>query len=244
VTQTLLHLGLDKSIVGVTDYCPLPDGMNCIDRVGGVKDPDVDKVISLEPDIVFADVEENTKDDADRLSLRETLFVTSISDTGDVKRFLRNIGRMFNRERASEEVINGIERVECIIDKSKQSFSFAYLVWKEPYIVCSDETYISSLIEMIGGKNIFQNKSNLNYYQVTINDIKTNQPDVIFLPNEPYDFTDREVEILFHQLGETIPRDRIINVDGYIINWWGIKTPEAILYLSNIVKTVLGNTIG
>jgi ABC-type Fe3+-hydroxamate transport system substrate-binding protein len=235
---------LGKSIIGVTDYCPLPAGKTSVLRLGGVKDPDVDKIISLKPDMVFADVEENTKADADRLSLQVPLFVTSISDTSDVKRFLRNISFIFNRESASELVIDKIKRVENILDKSKQDFHFAYLLWKEPYIICSNETYISSLIEKNGGENIFRKKNGLNYYQVTINDIKTNKPDVLFLPNEPYDFTDGDAEFLFHQLGGTIPRDRIINVDGYIINWWGIKTPEAMLYLYNTVKTVLGNTIG
>ena len=59
-TETLCALGLADALVGITAYCREPAAVTRTKtRVGGEKDPDLDKIKALAPDLVVANVEEN-----------------------------------------------------------------------------------------------------------------------------------------------------------------------------------------
>ena len=68
ITETLCALGLADALVGVTVYCVEPrDVVGEKVRVGGEKDPDLDKIRALTPDLVVANVEENLREHVDQL---------------------------------------------------------------------------------------------------------------------------------------------------------------------------------
>ena len=68
ITETLCHLGLAGALVGVTAYCVEPrDVVRAKTRIGGEKDPDLDKIRALEPDLVVANIEENVREHVDTL---------------------------------------------------------------------------------------------------------------------------------------------------------------------------------
>src|SRR2546423_6400632 len=68
MTETLFAFGLGERVVGVTNYCTQPpEGVATKTRVGGTKNPDVERIIALRPDLVVVNVEENRKPDADAL---------------------------------------------------------------------------------------------------------------------------------------------------------------------------------
>ena len=68
ITETLCALGLADALVGVTVYCVEPrDVVGGKVRVGGEKDPDLDKILALAPDLVVANIEENLREHVDQL---------------------------------------------------------------------------------------------------------------------------------------------------------------------------------
>src|SRR5688572_16861387 len=68
VTESLFDLSLGSRVVGRTDYCVYPVGqVERIPTVGGTKNPDIDKIIALKPDLVMANREENRKEDVKAL---------------------------------------------------------------------------------------------------------------------------------------------------------------------------------
>ena len=67
-TYTLVRLGVGARLVGRTKYCVEPASeVAGILEVGGTKDPDIEKVIALAPDVVILNQEENTKADVEKL---------------------------------------------------------------------------------------------------------------------------------------------------------------------------------
>ena len=82
ITETLFELGLGPEIVGVTDYCVHPQsGVRAKARVGGTKNPRLDAIVALEPDLVIANREENRRRDVERLEARRLqVFVTDARD--------------------------------------------------------------------------------------------------------------------------------------------------------------------
>ena len=63
VTASLFDLGLGERLAGVSDYCLPPASAASLARVGGTKNPDVGRILGLEPGLVIANQEENRPED-------------------------------------------------------------------------------------------------------------------------------------------------------------------------------------
>ena len=59
-TYSVLALGAADRLVGRTTWCDLPE-VAAVPTIGGTKDVDVEAVVALEPDLVIANQEENTR---------------------------------------------------------------------------------------------------------------------------------------------------------------------------------------
>ena len=80
-TETLLALGAD--VVACTRFCEQPD----LPHVGGTKNPDVAAIVTLAPDLVVVDEEENRREDAEELvAAGVELLVTSVRSVDDARR--------------------------------------------------------------------------------------------------------------------------------------------------------------
>ena len=68
-TEALFAFGAGDRVAGVTDYCIYPaDGVAGKPKIGGTKNPRVDQILALAPDLVIANIEENRKIDVDALA--------------------------------------------------------------------------------------------------------------------------------------------------------------------------------
>jgi ABC-type Fe3+-hydroxamate transport system substrate-binding protein len=68
-TLTVAALGCAGSLVGRTDYCELPtEIVAALPTVGGTKNPKLELLFGLEPDLVLANQEENTKADLEAIT--------------------------------------------------------------------------------------------------------------------------------------------------------------------------------
>lgn len=54
ITEILFALGLDDQIIGVTRYCDFPPSAEAKTKIGGLLDPNIEKIQSLAPDLVIA----------------------------------------------------------------------------------------------------------------------------------------------------------------------------------------------
>ena len=97
ITETLFDLGLTKDeIIGRTKFCIHPENqVNNVAVIGGTKSINIEKIRSLNPDIIIANKEENTKEDVEELSLTcfrhahymlqsKNLFVEEVKQSGQV----------------------------------------------------------------------------------------------------------------------------------------------------------------
>jgi ABC-type Fe3+-hydroxamate transport system substrate-binding protein len=95
-------------------------------------------------------------------------------------------------------------------------------VWRRPWMSLADDTYGSSLLELLSVANVFA-AAPVRYPEVTTAEIAARRPDLIVLPSEPYEFEPRHAE----ELGREVPGVPAVFVDGRDLFWWGIRTPAA-----------------
>src|SRR5689334_14238890 len=68
VTESLFELGVGDRLIAITDYCVYPaQEVARLPRIGGTKNPDVARIIAMQPDLVIVNQEENRKEDAEAL---------------------------------------------------------------------------------------------------------------------------------------------------------------------------------
>ena len=73
ITETIVAIGGLRRLVAATRYCVRPKGMLWgLPRIGGTKDPDVARILSLKPDLVFANEEENRRERAETSEIAST----------------------------------------------------------------------------------------------------------------------------------------------------------------------------
>ncbi len=232
ITELLCDLGLQNKVVGCTRFCVHPkDFKKSITIVGGTKKVNIQKVKELQPDLIIANKEENTKEDIEALRDFTTVWVSDIDTIDRAHDMIRSIGDIcIAREKAEEIIDMSISILSQISSKTK---NVAYLIWKSPYMTIGADTYIHDVLNRSGFENVFG--ESLRYPEVTIEDIKRQDPEVIFLSSEPFPFKKQHIEELKEQMGQ-VP---IVLVDGEYFSWYGSR----ILHCTNYINRLLQNIV-
>lgn len=225
VTETLRALGIDP--VACTRFCEQPD----LPAVGGTKNPDVDAIVTLAPDLVVMNDEENRAEDADALAAAgvrvHSMSPRSVADVGPAMIALGEAVGVGVPERF------GVGEWESWVAEqaaTPERARAAVLVWRRPWMTMNRDTYGSSLLETIGIDNVFGG-DDARYPEVTLEAIRSRRPGIVLLPSEPYPFNDRHVD----EVATALPGVHARPIDGRDLLWWGIRTPDALSRLRDLL---------
>ena len=211
VTETLLAWGLTP--VACTRFCEQPD----LPHVGGTKNPDVDAIVALAPDLVVMCVEENRREDAGALAAAGLVTASlSVDSVQDVAPALQMLAGLVGVDPA---VVAVVDAGPAPADAPRAFVP----IWKRPWMTLSGGTYGSSLLAAAGVANVFADAPD-RYPTVTLDEARARHPDVVLAPSEPFPFGERHGPLL----EEVAP---VALVDGQDLFWWGSRTPAALARL-------------
>lgn len=212
VTETLLGWGVEP--VAVTRFCEL-DGYP---TVGGTKNPDVDAIVALRPDVVLMDAEENRIADAEALQAAGVRVVaTRVRSLADVAPAL---------ERIAAEVGAAPPLPGSSAPAAGPRLRVWVPIWRRPWMTVSGLTYGSDLLAAAGFDNVFADRDD-PYPAADIAEARAESPDLVLAPSEPYPFAERHRAEL-----ESVAR--AVLVDGRDVFWWGVRTPGALDRLAKL----------
>ena len=227
LTETLVELGVTP--VGVTRYCQRPrEALRKVPRIGGTKNPDLDRIRILEPDLVVANAEENRPEDLAALRGEVPVHVSMPRTVAEVPAMVRDLGRAVGKPREAERLAGEIQA--AIPDPPSATFKFVYFIWKAPWMTISGDTYVSDLFRYGGGVNAFAEAA-ARYPEVTPAAVAAARPDVLFFPSEPFPFSEGhrpEIEAAF---GRGTP---IEFVDGDDCCWHGARTRHGLSLMRSL----------
>jgi ABC-type Fe3+-hydroxamate transport system substrate-binding protein len=228
LTHSLAEMGHAGALAGRTRYCGKPAAkVAAIPVVGGTKDPDVDRILALEPDLVLMDMEENREADSRRLldaGLRVlALFPTSAEDVAPM---LRGLAGVFRSAAAARR---RIDRLAARLAEARQEeiepVPVFCALWREPYLSCNGRTYLSSLLAAAGFRNVLADRSD-RYFRLDPGELRLPQDTRVLLPTEPYRFEDVSLPQVASELG--VPVERLYLVQGELLTWPGLMMEEAL----------------
>ena len=204
-TETLRAWGVD--IIACTRYCEQPD----LRHVGGTKDPDVAGIVSLGPDLVVMDHEENRREDAEALAAAGlTVHATDVRDVRTLDSTLSELAAAV-----------GVAYTPEPLPPAEAPWARAFVpIWRRPLMTMSGGCYGSSLLAAIGFDNVFTDAGE-RYPEVDVGAVVARRPEIVLAPSEPYPFSERHRAEL-----EAIAPVRF--VDGQDLFWWGVRTPAAL----------------
>jgi ABC-type Fe3+-hydroxamate transport system substrate-binding protein len=222
ITESLFDLGAGASVVGITDYCIFPPAVT-LPRLGGTKNPRVDEIRALAPDLVHMNLEENLRRHAEAIETFAPIFVSEPKSVDDVIVLIEQLGAIHDRAERARALTQTLR--DELANLPRRDFTFAVPIWK--WMWCGGDTYVSRLVEVCGGRNIL--REYLRYPQIDLEDVLALKPDVIFLPDEPYAFTEEDAR--------QIRGPRVVGpFPGHLFTWHGTRTIAGLRFLASALE--------
>jgi ABC-type Fe3+-hydroxamate transport system substrate-binding protein len=226
LTDLAAQLGVPP--VGVTGWCT--DGAPAdAARIGGTKNPDVQKVVALRPDVVLANTEENRAEDLDRI--REagcTVEETYPRTVPEAAAMIRRVGAVLDRAGAAEPLAAEVDAAlaETAWPADRERLVALALVWRKPWMGLGPRTYASDLLERCGFANALAGWGGGEDADYPRLDASTAfGADVCLLPSEPYAFTDADLPAVAELVGDGVD---VVLVDGQALTWHGPRSAAAL----------------
>lgn len=229
-TELLCDLGLEEAIVGITKFCVHPSHLlQAKSIVGGTKQIKLEKIKELQPDIILCNKEENTFEIVEACETICPVHVSDVTTIANCLEMINQYGILFNKKleakSISEAIQNNLLDFQGFI-KKQPSMKVAYFIWKNPWMVAGNDTFINYLLELNKFENVYADFG--RYPEVDLQELK--DVDKIFLSSEPYPFKKEHIEEMqAHKINA-----KIQVVDGEMFSWYGSRLIKAFSYFKKL----------
>lgn len=230
---------LKSQLLGCTKFCIEPKGLaREITLIGGTKDPDINLIQSLKPSHILANDEENKPEHINQLKEIAAVHSDLPKSPEDVITMFSEMKNFLGAKSYFDDLVARLEHSLASI-KSQQDWQasglrpglkYLYLIWREPYMIVSQDTYISRFLEILSWQNVCPpTHADIRYPEISLEQMIAVNPDMILLSSEPYPFRKRDglrLKSEWESLGANLPP--IWKIDGQLCSWHGLKTLEGI----------------
>jgi ABC-type Fe3+-hydroxamate transport system substrate-binding protein len=211
-------VSLPGVVVGATDWCSRPPGLDAA-RVGGTKNPKLDPILALAPDLVIANEEENREPDL--TALREAGVEVLVTEVRDVPQAFRELARVLDA--------CGAPSRPRWLDEAEQAWAgpraleprrtAVVPVWRRPWMVLGSDTFAGDVLSRLGVDHAYATHTE-RYPRATLDELRAAKPELVVLPDEPYRFTADDGP-------EAFPGLPCALVSGRHLTWYGPSLAEA-----------------
>lgn len=224
LTEIVFALGASEKLVGVTNYCDYPPQAKNIEKVGGMLDPDYEKIASLKPDLILMTMEGNSKSSFNAFkNLNYNVFVSDPRNIKGIKRTISKIGYLVNKTNQADSIIRNIDSVITTVGNEfhgRVRFRCFVVISTAPLITVNKDNYINDVLEVLNLQNIFQNET-LEYPTVNYESVIKENPEVIIVPVDLSSQSKRKaiIDEINKNLSSTtaIKNNRLILVDENLL---------------------------
>lgn len=182
VTENLYLLGMGKNIAGLTIH-DKPEKREGKEIIGTLISPNIEKILSLEPDIVIGSMEGNRPESLHRLGELgvKTLVLGELYSFKDIcANFLMLAANLDKEEKARAVISKEGKTLAAVREKAagKEAKKVFFILGFRPLITTGAGTYIDELISFAGGVNIFKD-TDKKWFSCSIEEVLVRKPDAI-----------------------------------------------------------------
>lgn len=230
ITSTIFEFGAGETLIGRTEYCIFPkDKVDPVPVVGGTKQVDFERIRELNPDLILAEKEENTKVIVNTLAKEFPVFVFEVQSIEQNERFIRDVGELVDKQEEAADMLVKVQTAFTRFPKLEGKKA-AYMIWQEPYMVVGHDTFINSVLATMGLENPFIDQKS-RYPIIQFDQLEAENLDYLLLASEPFHFTKEHREAFQAKL----PKTKVLNVDGEMF-WYGSQSVPGYNYMPTIFE--------
>jgi ABC-type Fe3+-hydroxamate transport system substrate-binding protein len=230
-TELLFYLGLNEEIIGITKFCIHPsEKFKSTTKIGGTKQLNLDKIKSLNPDLIIANKEENERGQVEALMDIYPVWISDINNLEGAFDMVERVGALVGKATEAKKLRDDIEHRFNKLSL-QNNLNIAYFIWRKPYMVAGQNTFIDDMLQKCGLTNVFKND---RYLEINADMLIKANPEVVLLSSEPYPFKEKHIE----ELRAILPNAIIKLVDGEIFSWYGSRLLYAPAYFKWLSKEI------
>lgn len=241
LTEILFKLLLNDKIVGVTSRCDFPPEAKSKEIIGDMLSLNYEKIVSLQPDLVFITVEGNTKEMFRKLNdLGMRVFVSNPRDLKGIDKTISDLGKIFQIKETADSLLSDFHFRKEAIKKELKSYkkTSMFIVSLSPLILAGKNTFINEIINECGLKNIAAN-SIVPYPVFSREEVLNKNPEIILITNDLV--TDSKKILNYYPEWENITavkKDQILFLQPDIFLRPGPRYIDAIESLYKKIKSI------
>lgn len=223
-SELIWDLGLKKELVGITKFCIHPGELyRSVERIGGTKQLNIEKIQQLKPDLIIGNKEENVKEQIEQLERDFPLWMSDVNTLEDALNMISAVAELCHRKSEGEQLVQNIKTSFQTHTQQSQD-RILYLIWKDPFMAVGKNTFIDAMIKQAGFHNSILTE---RYPEITMREINELNPDQIFLSTEPFPFNETTRAEIEQQSGI---KTRL--VDGELFSWYGSRLMKSASYFT------------
>lgn len=240
LTELLFELGAGDAVIGVTRYCTEPPHRVApLPKVGGTKNPDLEAVVALAPDLIVMNAEENRREDFEALAGRGVpIYVTEPKTVAEGVRLIARLGALVGRAEIAARLAAAQQTaLDGVLARVRGATPVRYFcpIWRKPWMAFNGDTYAHDVLAIAGGANVTAEHA-ARYPEVTLDAIAAARPEVVLLPDEPYRFTARDLPALGDLDATPALRGGHVRfVDGKALAWYGLRIADAVATFARVL---------
>ncbi|HSI89225.1 MAG TPA: cobalamin-binding protein [Pyrinomonadaceae bacterium] len=227
ITEMVFAAGAGDRLVGVTSYCDFPAEAASIDKVGDTQSPNIERIISLQPDVVLVSTASQLEAFTSTLESQNiAVFVIATNSVDDVMADLVRLGEIFNTKgRAADLAASLQSRLEAVSkrDHGRASPRVFVQISKDPLVTVGRDSFITDAVSRAGGDSVTAAVSS-GYPVLSKETALAYDPDIIVLSDSS---DNREPNAVFAG-SRAVGAGRVVRIDPDAISRPGPRLVDAI----------------
>lgn len=234
ITELIYKLGAEDKLVGRTNYCDYPEEVNSIESIGTLRKPDIEKIISLEPDLVITSThfsEENA------VKLEEAgINIISLYEENDVEgvyTIIDTLGKALNKEDAAKNTIDDMKSeindvTEKISGLSNPKVYYVVSYGDSGDFSAPENTFVGQLIKLAGGNNVVPASDNWAFSKEALIEA---DPDIIVVRKGE---KEKFMQTAVYKDLRAVKESNVYEIDNNMLDRQGYRNAEGVKELAQI----------
>jgi iron complex transport system substrate-binding protein len=241
ITETIFALGQGEKLVGRTDYCEYPEAAKEIESIGSLQSPNIEKILSLNPDLVIASThfKKDVLEKLEELDLKVIVLYGEESFQG-VYQVIEKLGTVLNAKEEADKVIANMKQkvtnvITTVKDAEKPEVYYVVGFGESGDYTAGRGTFIGEMIKMAGGKNAADDVKGWKY---SLERLVEKDPDILICSKG---YSPKEKVILANGYKDltAVKNGKIFDIDNDLLEIQGPRLADGLERLAKIIHPEL-----